>query len=122
MRADKTATFLQNGARYILLLIGSILFAFALLSGSEDYGGGFGGLLKNSPNALPWLLFIALVALSWKQQLLAGVLITVFGAAMVYFLNFSGPNFWWITFITTALIPLMGIALVISAIILKRKT
>ncbi|SDS18517.1 hypothetical protein SAMN04515667_1600 [Formosa sp. Hel1_31_208] len=58
---NKTSNLLKYIARYALLLIASLLFAFALLSGSEGYGGGIMGIVKNSPNALPWVVLMFLV-------------------------------------------------------------
>jgi len=52
----KTVAILRNTARYGLLLFTILLFGFALLSGSEDYGGGIQGILKNGINALPWAI------------------------------------------------------------------
>ncbi len=101
-------------ARYTLLLIASLLLVFSVISGSEDYGGGLLGLLKNSPNAIPWLILILLILIAWKHELLGGILIFLSGLWFVYFFNFSGPNFWWITFILTALIPVMGLVFILS--------
>ena len=44
-------------ARTILIFVSSFWFVFALLSGAEQYGGGIKGVMMNSPNALPWLVF-----------------------------------------------------------------
>lgn len=108
-------------ARYTLLLIASLLLVFSVVSGSEDYGGGLTGLLKNSPNAIPWLVLILLIFIAWKHELLGGTLIFLCGLWFVYFFNFSGPNFWWITFFLTALIPIMGLVFVLSWYLNKRQ-
>ena len=41
---------LRKIARTLLLAITTIVFVFALVSGSESYGGGLIGIIKNSPN------------------------------------------------------------------------
>ncbi|MBT6809046.1 MAG: hypothetical protein HOA52_06130 [Flavobacteriales bacterium] len=96
-------------AQILLLLITIIVFIFALLSGSEGYGGGFMGIVKNSPNSLPWLLLFGLNYLVWKQELLGGIILTIFGLFITWLFNFIGPNFWWTTFAFTSFITLLGI-------------
>ena len=113
-RALKTANILRNIARYSLLVIGILVFIFALLSGSEDYGGGFKGIIKNSPNALPWLLLLVLIYVAWKWELIGGIIITILGFIMLYFFNFSGPNFFLITFILCLLIIALGSCFILS--------
>jgi hypothetical protein len=95
-------------ARYGLLLLSFLLFLLALLSGAEECGGGFAGIVQNSPNAWPWLALILLVLFAWKNEFLGGVLITALGLYFVYYFNFSGPNFWFSTFLATLLIPVLG--------------
>ena len=99
-----------NIARYSLLCLSVLVFIFALLSGSEDYGGGLSGIIQNSPNALPWLLLLALTFIAWKWELIGGIIITVIGLYMVYFFNFEGQNFFAITFIITSVIVILGIS------------
>ncbi len=113
-KALKTANILRNTARYSLLVIGILVFIFALLSGSEDYGGGFAGIVKNSPNALPWLLLLALVYVAWKWELIGGIIITALGFVMMYFFNFNGQNFFVSTFILTILIIALGSCFMVS--------
>ena len=100
---------LRKTARILLFTITTLVFVFALLSGSEAYGGGFWGIIKNAPNALPWILLFALNYLVWKKELIGGVVLTLFGLFITYLFNFSGPNFWWSTFIMTSSITLLGV-------------
>ena len=111
---EKLAKYLRNTARYTLLILSLLIFVFALLSGSEKYGGGIGGIIKNSPNALPWLILLLLILIAWKWELVGGIIITGLGIAMVYFFNFSGPNFFLMTFILMLLIVLLGSFFIIS--------
>lgn len=88
----------------ILLIIG-----FAIVSGSESFGGGIKGIIKNSPNAIPWLGLLIPVIIAWKYEKPGAIIITVLGLVVVYFFNTS-PNFFMTTFIVTLTIPLCGIA------------
>ena len=103
----KIAKYLRNSARYFLLVTGLLVFVFALLSGSERFGGGIMGIIKNSPNALPWLLFLIFVFFAWKWELVGGIIITLFGVAALMFFN-SGPNFFWAPFVIALLFILFG--------------
>ncbi|WP_299336408.1 hypothetical protein [uncultured Psychroserpens sp.] len=116
---NKTTNLLRYTARYSLLLIAGVLLAFSLLSGSLDYGGNLMAIFKNSPNALPWFVLIMLIFIAWKREMLGGILIVIYGIGLVYFFNFSGPNFWWSTFVLTALIPVLGSLFVLSWYIRK---
>ncbi len=115
---------IANGLRYTSLIsisiISILVFGFSLVSGAESYGGGFTGILKNSPNALPWMALIVLAIVSWRSALLGGILTTLFGIVVVYFFNFTGPNFFLITFIMTSSIVLLGLMLLASHLINKK--
>jgi len=110
----KTANILRNTARYSLLVIGVLVFVFALLSGAENKGGGVMGIIKNSPNALPWVLLLVLVYVAWKWELTGGIIITALGLFLFYFFNFAGNNFFLFTFILTLLIILLGSFFILS--------
>ena len=110
----KTANIFRNTARYSLLVIGVLVFVFALLSGAENKGGGVMGIIKNSPNALPWVLLLVLVYVAWKWELTGGIIITALGLFLFYFFNFAGNNFFLVTFILTLLIILLGSFFILS--------
>ncbi len=84
---EKTAKFLRYGSRTVLVVVSSFWFVFALLSGSEDYGGGIKGIMMNSPNALPWLLLGVLVYVVFKWELVGGLLVAGMGVFTVFFFN-----------------------------------
>lgn len=117
----KVANILRNIARYSLLVLGILVFIFALLSGSESYGGGITGIIKNSPNAIPWLILLILVFVAWKWELIGGIIITLLGISMIYFFNFTGPNFFLVTFILTIFITMLGAFFVLSWYLRKDK-
>ncbi len=97
--------------RILLLVVRTLLaalalfwFAFALLSGSDQYGQGIGAVLRNLPNALPWLALFAFVYIAFRWELVGGILVVLAGlASMVFF------NAW------TAPIVLFGVALPLIA-------
>jgi hypothetical protein len=116
-----TANILRNIARYTLLVLGVLVFIFALFSGSEDYGGGIRGIIQNSPNALPWLILLILIFIAWKWELVGGIIITLLGIAMLFFFVLLGNNFFLITFILTLLIIMLGSFFIISWYLRKDK-
>jgi hypothetical protein len=83
-------------ARAVLSVFVTLLFIFALLSGAEQQGGGVMGVIKNSPNALPWLLLLVLVYVAWRWELLGGALIIVFGIGAVFSFNLLEQE--WLVF------------------------
>jgi hypothetical protein len=95
--------------KIVLLLISLLLFAFAVVSGAE--GNDVSSILRNSPNAWPWLILLLLNYWAWKKPLIAGVLITIFGLFSIYFFNFTGSSFYPIVFFVTVLITLLGVSL-----------
>ena len=117
----KTANLLSGIARYGLASLGTTVFMFALISGSDAYGGGWEGIIKNSPNTLPWLTLIIFIIIAWKNEVIGGALVTIFGFGAIYFFNFSGPNFFPITFVLTVLITTMGGLFLISGYMRKSR-
>lgn len=69
----------------LLLAIWSVaIFLFALLSGVQAYDGLVSGVIANAPNALPWLVPIVLIYVTWKRQVLGGALFLLFGIATIF--------------------------------------
>ncbi len=110
----KTANWFRNIARYAMLIIGVLIFVFALLSGAEEYGGGLRGIIKNSLNALPWIALMVIVFVAWKWELVGGVLIILVGIFAYWFMSFRGNNINVAPFIIFLLIILMGEFFLIS--------
>ncbi|MBN2830406.1 MAG: hypothetical protein JXR56_08815 [Candidatus Cloacimonetes bacterium] len=85
----------------VIVFIYSLLwFAFALLSGSEAYGGGFHALVKNSPNAIPWLVLLLINVISWGWERTGGILYLIFGIFSFFFFRawkFDGVVFLLVT-------------------------
>ncbi|MBT3720812.1 hypothetical protein HN789_01390 [archaeon] len=72
-------------ARYLSAIHASLFFVFALISGSEQLGGGIGGIILNSPNTIPWLFLGMFVYLAWKKEFIGGLFITIFGLITIIF-------------------------------------
>jgi len=111
-----SANFFRYTARFSLLIIGVLVFLFALFSGAENSEGitTLTGLIKNSPNALPWFAMLLLVGIAWKFEMIGGILIALGGLFLVYFFNFSGGNFDIVVFILTLLITVLGLFFLMS--------
>ena len=82
--SNKTIIILRNLARAVLIILAAAGFIFALLSGAES---GLSGVIKNSPNALPWLLLFVLVWVAWKWELIGGVILLLLGIFSFFFFN-----------------------------------
>ena len=113
----KVANIFRLIARYPLLIIGILVFFFALLSGSEGYGGGIMGIIKNSPNAIPWAILLIIVLVAWKWELIGGIIIVLLGIAMFYFFNFGSPNFYLFTYFLTIIITILGSFFIVSRLL-----
>ena len=105
----KILKIVRNSALAILFILCILLICFSLFSGSEALGGGLTGVLKNSPNSLPWILLLIILIIARKRNVLGGFLILIFGVGITYFFNFMGQNFFLTTFIVCLLIILLGI-------------
>lgn len=99
MFSKKTISAIRVTSLIILLVFGLLVFVFALLSGSENYGGGIAGIIKNSPNALPYAILLVLVYLAWRWPLIGGILITLLGFGLLYLFGFFDANWNLIPFI-----------------------
>ncbi len=73
--------------RIIILVFSILIFLFALLSGSSKYGEGIIGILKNIPNALPWIILLLVVYISWKNEKIGGWLLIVLAIFFTFFFN-----------------------------------
>jgi len=76
---------IRISARILGLVYGILIFVFALFSGAEAGGNSFEAIIKNSPNALPWLFYLLIVLFAWKRELLGGILLVAFGIFFLFF-------------------------------------
>jgi len=83
----QTDSWVGVGAILGLLIWSLALFLFALLSGVEAADGTVSGLVQNAPNALPWIIPIVLIYVTWKRQIIGGTLFFLFGLATIVFFN-----------------------------------
>lgn len=105
---------IKNLLKIILLIMSLLIFVFALMSGSEEFGGGFAGIIKNSPNALPWLILLIVNYINYRNELIGGSIIIAFGIAANLYFNLMGPNFFLATFMLINIITFMGMFFVYS--------
>jgi len=84
------------------------------MSGCEEYGGGFSGILKNSPNALPWLLLLVLAGVARKWQFTGGILITLIGIGLLYFFGIFDSEYQTATLIIALFPVILGSLLILS--------
>ena len=110
----RLTNILKHSSRIVLLILSVGVFVFALISGSESMGGGVKGVLKNIPNTFPWALLILAVLSSYKWPKLGSVLSLVFSLVLMYFLNFSGGNFFLSTFVLCLLLVFLSFTLVLT--------
>lgn len=84
MKKQRVALAFRKLVLSLLLLFSLFWFFFALVSGSEAYGGGFRGILFNSPNALPWLILFGIVYVAWRWGRIGGSLLLLFGVFTLF--------------------------------------
>ena len=110
----KAANILRFSAGVFGTILGIIVFIFALLSGSEVEGGGLLGIIRNSPNALPWAVLLLLLWLAWKKELAGGLLLIGTGFYSLYFFVLSSSIFFIAPLIISLLIILVGLGFILS--------
>jgi len=105
---------IRNIARFGLLAFSIIVIIFSAIMGANELGDGIKGIFLNLPNTLPWLGLLILVYVSWKWELIGGILTTLGGIYLIYFFNFAGPNFFLVTFILTLIVTLLGVLFILA--------
>lgn len=114
MPNPKIKLYLIYFLKIILLLMAVCLFAFALMSGSEN-----SGTLKNIPNSLPWLLLLIFACITFRWQILGGILVILFGIFTILF--FSALEFLWILFIISLPLIIFGSILALSGFLKSKE-
>ena len=107
MNKLKLANLFRNIARFVLLVLAILIFLFALVSGAEE-NSGIMGILKNSPNALPWAILLIIVWIVWKKELLGGIIIILFGIAGAAFFSIWNNLFEFVFWLILGIIMLGG--------------
>jgi hypothetical protein len=83
---------LRFAARLIISIYALFWLIFALLSGSQDYGGGIRGIIYNSPNAIPWLIMCLITYLCYKKEQIGGGLLIIAGIfTTLFFKTYEDP-------------------------------
>lgn len=115
----KRLHLLKNGLLGVLFALAILLVLFSLFSGSETHGGSISGIFRNSPNSLPWILFLIIVLIARRKTITGGLLITIFGCVITYFFNFTGGNFFLSTFIVCLSVIFLGIILIFTGLAIQ---
>lgn len=103
---------LRTIASIVLFVICILTIPFALISGSEAFGTGISAIIKNSPNAIPWIILLLIAFLARRNGKVGGTLLLIGGGFMVYLFN-TGPRLDPVVLVLTMLIPLTGVAFLI---------
>jgi hypothetical protein len=104
----------RSWALATLFVLGILILIFSLISGSEAYGGSLAGVVKNSPNSIPWVIFLILVIIAWKSNVWGGFLLVIFGGVITYYFNFTGSNFFMTTFIFCLMVIFLGLVVLFT--------
>lgn len=102
------ANYFRNISRYALLILTFLTLIFALLSGAGPNEGGIYNIVQNSPNALPWIILLAMIYVAWKWEFIGGIIISLTGIFMMNFFHVFGSKFHVVPFILTLMILLFG--------------
>jgi len=108
-------------ARIPFLIITLFWGIFALLSGANDYGGGIIGIIKNSPNALPWIVLLGINYIAWKWEITGGVIILLIGLSLSFFFNMWSTKGLFLVGMIFIPIEVTGILFVINGILERKK-
>ena len=92
MNGNKKIKTFEIALKIFILVLSVLIFLFALFSGADEYGGGFTGILKNSPNAIPWLVLFVFVFVLWKWELAGGILLCAFSIFTVFMFDVFDDN------------------------------
>ncbi len=104
---EKKIRVLRYTARTVLLAVTTFLFIFALLSDTEQYGGGLRGIIMNSPNAIPWVILYLINILTWKYERIGGIVLIACAIAMTFFFDVLQGN-WAVLYIAVLPVLLLG--------------
>jgi hypothetical protein len=118
-RYRRAARLLRVVARGTLILVCLFWFVFALLSGAEELGGGLGGILRNSPNALPWVVLALLIALAFRFERAGGAMIVLAGGLAA--LQFNAVQAWQAMVLIPLPVVLCGVALFVTGTLDPRR-
>jgi hypothetical protein len=115
----KLIKYLRSTVKTMLLVVSVFWFVFALFSGSAEYGGGVKGIIRNSPNALPWLILLIFLYVAWRWELIGGVLVTVMGFFTIFFFNsYESP---FVLFVLSVPLIVLGGFLITSWCVAKKQ-
>ena len=111
------ANRMQSISRYMILLIGFVIFVQAFLSGLNDFKGSIDGIISNSPYSLAWLSLLVILYVSWVWEMAGGITILFADIAFIYlaFDNGWSGNIWILSL--AAFLLVLSILLIMSSIL-----
>lgn len=92
MGSDKVFRITGLILKIFITVLSFLIFLFALFSGAEGFGGGLRGVIRNSPNALPWLVLFVFVYFLWKREIVGGILLVVFSVFTIFMFDVFDDN------------------------------
>ncbi len=78
---------LRLAVRALLVVFALFWFVFALLSGAGQQDQGIGVMLRNLPNAMPWLALFIVIYIAFRWELAGGLLVVAAGFFSMAFFN-----------------------------------
>jgi hypothetical protein len=114
MNREKILQSLVLFVKYFVFTFAVFFLVFALMSGAEK-----SGVLKNIPNALPWIILLVFACIAFSKEIIGGTLIVLFGIFTIMF--FGALEFLWILFIISLPLILLGSFLALFGFSRKNK-
>ena len=111
------ASKMKSISRYMILLVGFLIFFQAFFSGLNDFKGSIDGIISNSPYSLAWLSLLIILYISWVWDIAGGITILIADLTFIYlaFDNGWSGNFWILTLIVFLLV--LSVLLITSSIL-----
>jgi hypothetical protein len=108
-------------ARIPFLILTLFWGIFSFLSGANEYGGGIIGIIKNSPNAIPWLVLLVVNYIGWKWEIVGGVIILLIGLFLSFFFNMWRPKGLFLIGMIFIPMEIIGILFLINGVLEQKK-
>lgn len=90
-RMKKRTRLIKRLSFGVLTIMLASMMLFALLSGA---GPSISGIVKNSPNTLPWLALLGLLYVLRKRPVALGITIVLASILLMVFFVFTAPVFY----------------------------
>ena len=98
------ASKMKSISRYMILLVGFLVFFQAFFSGLNDFKGSIDGIISNSPYSLAWLSLLIILYISWVWDIAGGITILIADLTFIYL---AFDNGWSGNFLVLTLVAFM---------------